>query len=360
MTIINAEIIAKSEAQINLEQKSVDYDTREFTIEIIVNKYEKDFESNQNELFVPDYQREFVWDEERQSKFIESIILGLPIPLIFVAENNDGRLEIVDGSQRIRTLQAFLNNALTLTGLEKLNTLNNFTFQNLTTPRQRKFRNTPMRMIVLSDNATDEVKNDMFERINRGSDLLKDMESRKGIYRGPFNDFVYNICATNQKLKTLAPMNKFLIKRQEHEELVLRFFYLSESYPTFPRFVGIAKSLDEYMKRKNLEFSDADKQNKLDELDNVLSFVEQNFEYGFAKTQNPQVSRVYFEALSVGVLLALKEKPELIRKKVEVNSWLKSKEFNETVSGKYHTHTPNRIKQRINFVKDHLLIGSSI
>ena len=68
----------------------------------------KDIDTGNNELFVPDYQREFVWDEERQSKLIESIILGLPIPLIFLTENNDGRLEIIDGSQRIRTLSAFL------------------------------------------------------------------------------------------------------------------------------------------------------------------------------------------------------------------------------------------------------------
>ena len=94
------------ESQINEQRKTVDFDTREFTIEILVDKYEKNINKDQNELYVPDYQREFVWDDERQSKFIESLLLGLPIPLIFVAEGSDGRLEIVDGSQRIRTLAA--------------------------------------------------------------------------------------------------------------------------------------------------------------------------------------------------------------------------------------------------------------
>ena len=113
----------KIEAQIIEQQKSVDFDTREFTIEILVQKYNKNIESDTNELFVPDYQRDFVWDETRQSKLIESLILGLPIPIIFVAENGDGRLEIVDGSQRIRTLSAYLNNDLELKDLEKLNTI---------------------------------------------------------------------------------------------------------------------------------------------------------------------------------------------------------------------------------------------
>ena len=111
----------KIEQQIEAEKKLVSYDTREFTIEIMVNKYLDGLESDKNELYVPIYQREFVWDEERQSKFIESLILGLPIPLIFVAEDVEtGRLEIVDGSQRIRTLAAYLTNELTLCGLNNL------------------------------------------------------------------------------------------------------------------------------------------------------------------------------------------------------------------------------------------------
>ena len=115
----------KIEKEIIDQQKTVDFDTREFTIEIMVNKYLKNLEEENNELFVPDYQREFVWDTTRQSRLIESIILGLPIPIIFVAENKDGRLEIVDGSQRIRTLSAFLSGDLTLEGLDKLSLLNN-------------------------------------------------------------------------------------------------------------------------------------------------------------------------------------------------------------------------------------------
>ena len=111
------------ENQIEKLQKTVAFNTREFTIEILVSKYLKDIDTGNNELFVPDYQREFVWDEERQSKLIESIILGLPIPLIFLTENQDGRLEIIDGSQRIRTLSAFLENELILNGLEKINLL---------------------------------------------------------------------------------------------------------------------------------------------------------------------------------------------------------------------------------------------
>jgi hypothetical protein len=163
------------EEQIVAKQKNVDYNTREFTIEILVQKYLKDEEIDKNELYVPDYQREFVWDKYRQSKFIESIILGLPVPLIFVAENDDGRLEIVDGSQRIRTLSAFINNELCIEGLEILTLMNGLLFSQISESRVRKFKNTPLRMIVLAEKTTETVKNDIFDRINRGSDLLVDM-----------------------------------------------------------------------------------------------------------------------------------------------------------------------------------------
>ena len=79
--------IDEIESQIINEQKSVKFDIREFTMEYYYDKYSKDLVTEENELYVPDYQREFVWDETRQSQFIESLILGLPVPLLFVAEN---------------------------------------------------------------------------------------------------------------------------------------------------------------------------------------------------------------------------------------------------------------------------------
>jgi hypothetical protein len=346
----------KIEKEIIDQQKTVDFDTREFTIEIMVNKYLKNLEEENNELFVPDYQREFVWDTTRQSRLIESIILGLPIPIIFVAENKDGRLEIVDGSQRIRTLSAFLSGDLTLEGLDKLSLLNNLKFQDLSISRQRKINNTPIRMIVLSDKTSETVKNDLFDRINRGSDLLLNMEKRKGIYKGKFNDFIYDKCAKLELLKKLAPLSKVVEKRQEHEELILRFFALADNYPKYKtQYQGIGAYLDEYMNAKNSTFTSEEADEKYTSLIKVLEFVNENFENGFSKKRNQGVSRVFFEAISVGTFLALKEKPNLKANKLNIQNWIQNKEFKAITSGKYKTHVPEKILQRINFVKDKLL-----
>lgn len=346
------------ESQINEQRKTVDFDTREFTIEILVDKYEKNINKDQNELYVPDYQREFVWDDERQSKFIESLLLGLPIPLIFVAEGSDGRLEIVDGSQRIRTLAAFINNNLTITGLQKLNSLNGCSFDNLVESRKRKFRNIPIRMIVLSDQTTEDVRNDIFERINKGSDLLMDMEKRKGIYRGKFCDFIYNECAKNEEFIRMTPLSDQLQNRQEREELILRFFALEEDYPAFSNLKGIANYLDTYLANMNEKVvSDSSLlEKKFNRFKKMVSFVSKNFEFGFAKNKGMhQVSRVYFEAISIGSIKALDENPKLETQNINTNIWLSTGDLINIVSGKYRTHNKEKIKERIDYVKNKLL-----
>lgn len=114
------------EEEIYSKRQTVRYDVRDLTVEALVDKYNDSIEFDDSEIakkkynyiYVPEYQRDFTWDTDRQSKLIESIILGLPIPFIFVAENRDSSWEIVDGSQRIRTLHSFTKNELCLCNLK--------------------------------------------------------------------------------------------------------------------------------------------------------------------------------------------------------------------------------------------------
>ena len=126
-----------AEAQVLEHHKTIDYDTREYPVEVLVQKYLDRLDEDDNELFVPDYQREHTWPDEHQSRFIESVLIGLPIQYLFVADvpGKEGRLEIVDGSQRIRTLAAFLTNDLRLSGLKKLDRLNGFRIDDLPVSR---------------------------------------------------------------------------------------------------------------------------------------------------------------------------------------------------------------------------------
>lgn len=366
--------IQKSEAQIYELRKSVRYDIRELVLENIVDKYERglnytedddeqDSSKFYNVLFIPEYQRDFTWDTLRQSKFIESIILGLPVPLIFVAENKDSAWEIVDGSQRIRTIYAFVKNKLVLEGLEKFDTLNGFYFSDLDKSRQGKILSTSLRMIVLSEDADDEVKRDMFERINRGSDLLKPMEKRKGDKTGLFTKFIYDRCAKNPLLDKLCPIDKFLQKRQEKEELILRYLALSDNsnYSHFPK-IGIAKFLDDYLDKKNKylkSLNENDLKNELDLIYNkfnrMLVFVDKYSTYGFRRASNPQTKRVLFEAISVGVHNALEKNSLAQFSKEKWDIMLKSEIFKQYWAGSTKLHDPLKLKNRVDFVTKSIL-----
>lgn len=347
----------KVELQIEAQKRTVDYDTREFTIEIIVQKYLENLDNDDNEIFVPDYQREFTWDDIRQSKFIESIILGLPIPLIFLAENEAGRLEIVDGSQRIRTLASFLKGELELKGLNKLTEINGLKYADLERGRQRKINNSALKMIVLRDDTTDEIKNDIFERINRGSDPLFAMEKRKGIFKGPFNDFIYQECAKNEKFINMTPLAPMVARRQEREELILRFFALYDDYPSFSfTKKGLSTYLDEYLQQKNLENTDEILCQKKHIFNEMIEFVESYYPRGFVKHDGAyQVSRVYFEAIAVGTALALNRNPDLSCSKERIIDWLDNGTLIQLTAGKYRTHSKGNIRKRIDYVFKNLM-----
>jgi hypothetical protein len=357
---MNETKIRKIDEQIKSGQQSISYDIKDFTIEYYVQKYLNGEEKDDNEIYVPEYQREFIWDIKRQSKFMESIILGLPIPLIFVAEIEEtGRLEIVDGSQRIRTLAAFLNNELRLSRLEKLTEINDLIYNDFSSARQRFIKNTSMRMIVLSSRATEEVRNDMFERINTSSVPLLPMETRRGIYRGKFMDFVTKL-AEDKKFKELCPIDRHFIGRREEEELVLRFFAFSAGYPYFNlnginlEYGGVAKYIDKYLVYKNDNCTDDELKEKEKEFYQMLEFVGKTFiNRGFAKhKKSTGTSRAYFEALSIGTSLALKSRKQLHTTNLNWSFVSKSNpnDLTHLLSGRYHTHKPKALESRINYV----------
>ncbi|MCY7333433.1 MAG: DUF262 domain-containing protein [Pseudanabaena sp. CAN_BIN31] len=360
--------ISTAEDQIEDRRQEIAYDTREFTIEYIVNKYLEKNDDELSDIYVPEYQREFVWDINRQSRLIESIVLGLPIPLLFVAEiKESGKLEIVDGSQRVRTLAAFITNQLRLTNLRTLDSLNSFKFEDFAPSRQRKFKNIPIRMLVLSDRANESVRNDMFDRINTSSLDLTPMETRRGVYRGDFINFVFE-CSKNKKFVELCPIYKYFQNRHEEAELVLRFFAFSETYPKFRlsdktdlERTGVARFLDEYVLSKRENFTDEERKQKLFDFEKMIEFVGINFPSGFKKRFDSEATgRPYFEAISVGSYLALKEKQNLQIK----NLWNSGERNNHQLGAfdipidRYQTHKPANMLKRIDYVKEKLLSHS--
>jgi uncharacterized protein with ParB-like and HNH nuclease domain len=333
--------------QIKEKQKTVDYNTREYPVEVIVYKYLDGIDKEENEIFIPTYQRDFVWDVERQSKFIESVLLGLPIPYIFTAEGEDGRLEIIDGSQRIRTLEKFMSNKLKLDKLEILTEANGMSYEDFSSARQRKFRGVSLRMIVLSDKSDEDTRFMIFERINTGSKLLNDMETRRGIYQSEFLDFLDKMTKT-ELFKSTTAFTEMAEKRREPQELVLRFYAYSDNRENYKG--NVNDFLNEYVKDKKDNFNTEKEYEK--RLTDVLEFVKENFENGFLQAgHHNKTPRGRFEAIALGIYFALQEKPDL---KVENTDWVGTEVFLKTIGGS-STNTITNLNNRIDFVKNKLL-----
>jgi len=333
------------EREIVEQQRTVRYDTKEYTVEFLSEKYTK------GEIVIPEYQRNLVWSEEKKSKFIESVIIGLPIPFMFGTENKDGFVEIIDGSQRLRTINEFLKGELELVNIEKIGSINGYIYDELPSAQKRKLKNKSLRMVLLNE-VDENVCIDIFERINTGAEELRPSEVRKGAFKGPFYDLVLKMAA-KKEFKALTPMSQKTANRGERDELALRFFCYSDIYLQFKHDVRLF--LDRYTKEMNRKFAESPDLAEEYEcrFNNMISFVARNFENGFAKNRNRVTPRVRFESLSVGTCLALQEKPEVLESQIDVD-WLSSDDFKEHTTT-HGSNNSNRLKNRIEYVRDQIL-----
>ncbi|MGI8670474.1 MAG: DUF262 domain-containing protein [Aridibacter sp.] len=345
---ITAEDIQKAEKQLKELQIPYDYDSLEYPIEVLLYKFKTGLIKDGASIYIPNYQRKFVWDKKDMYRFIESLFLGVPIQPIFGSlDDKTGFIEVIDGSQRIRTINEFVNNGLILSNLKKLDALNGFGYENLEPARQNKFQTIGLRFQIISDKATDEVKKDIFYRINTSGLRASASEIRKGSFSGDFYDFVIE-CSKNVLFEKLAPLSENKIKRGDTEELILRFFAYTE-LGTDSKIKG-QNFLNDYVELKNKGKFNKEKMRK--DFETMLSFVEKYFPFGFAKSANSNSTpRVRFEAISVGSYLALQEKPDL---KPLYMDWLDSVEFDDEVASDGSNNT-GKLTSRVNFVKNCLI-----
>ncbi|MCK6570141.1 DUF262 domain-containing protein [Myxococcota bacterium] len=334
-----------AEQEIRAKQHEVKYDLKDFPIDYLVERFRNDL------FYIPSYQREYIWPDGNKCRFVESIILGLPIPMMFFADMEDGRLEIVDGAQRIQTLEEFMNGDLRLNGLTHLGSLNGFAFSDLPEPQQRKFKTRALRIVVLEDSTTAPLRQEIFNRVNTSGVPARASEVRRGTFSGPFMEFVKELGA-NERFKKLCPISDRMRKRREDEELVLRFLAYSDRYREFTH--DVDEFLDDFAQTNKDRF---DRERMKSEFERTMEFVEKHFPNGFAKNQKSRATpRVRFEAIAVGTNLALRTRPELTP--TDVGQWIGSPEFLKNTT----THASNsgpRLAARIEYVRDRLLASGA-
>ena len=204
-----------------LDTKKVYTDTKDYPLSII-----KEMFDDGDIIPQPDYQRDYIMDEKKASKLIESVLLQIPIPTVYLCEENDGTLSIIDGQQRLTSFVKFLKNEFALKSLEEYPEFNGKVFADLDKSVQRTIKNTSIHSIVIKKESQ-ELKYEIFARLNQGATSLKPQELRNCIYRGSFNKMLEDIAESNKTLGFLIGTDN---KRKNYQETILRSYMLASFF----------------------------------------------------------------------------------------------------------------------------------
>lgn len=329
----------------------------------LISMYEED------ELIKPELQRKYVWDKVEASRFIESILLGLPVPSIFLAQSGSQKL-IVDGYQRIMTVYDYMRGIFStdkkvfrLSNSEKINARwRNKAFSELSTDDQRKIKSTTIHAIIFEQKKPENDGTSLyqvFERINTSGRTLTPQEIRNCVYQGSFNTMLFEINENKTWRKLFGTED--VDSRMRDLEYILRFFTMKtgDILNTDSKQISLKKALNDFMKAHK-EDRPADIQQFKDEFDTTVQLVYdhigrdafRNYTRGkFSKKFHPAI----FDAIMVAVFLIQKQGIPLDDVSEEKHiALLENLNFKEVTSKR--TTDVDNIRKRI-FIVGEMLFG---
>lgn len=323
------------------------------------------------DLVKPEMQRHYVWDKAEASRFIDSLLLGLPVPSIFLAKIGDKRTLIVDGYQRIMTVHDYFTGifggdgkAFALTRSEKINEKwRGKSFLELTEAQQRLIRTTTIHCIIF---AQVRPKNDtslyqVFERINTSGRTLTPQEIRNCIYQGAFNSLLFelNLLPAWRSLLGFAKPDS----RMRDMEFILRFFALAdlEISDGEETQISLKKYLNEYM-GSDASKDDETLNDRRDEFESTLHFVAEAlgptaFQNVSKKSPGEAAGKfnpTIFDSIMIATSRHLKAHPSIAPGDLRARkaSLLSNEEFKDLI--RVRTTRKDRIRNRIRLAADYL------
>lgn len=327
----------------------------------------------------PDYQRRHRWPVEVSSRLIESLILNIPIPVIFISQDVDvdsevegdvSRFTVIDGQQRLTAIYEFLKNDFSLEGLDTLSELNGSYYKQLPPFLVRRLEERTIRCMRVDSTLDPQVKFDIFERLNTGSVTLEPQELRNATARGPFNTLIKKL-ARYPAFRSMiqvpvddedAALNT-KVKKMEDVELVLRFFALKDG-----NYIELKKGFKDFLTKSQERFNKLSSEELLESEQFFYKYMDFLYEFSgpipFSKWkfENDEFKKVsnfnaaVFDAISIGILEFLKpdgigrENEDVIRFLKNRRVVFKNKNFFSSVSGS--VNDSSKVKFRIEYVRD--------
>lgn len=275
----------------------------------------------------PEYQRAYRWDDYQKTRFIESIILGIPIPPIFVAENQENKWELVDGLQRVATILSFFGilkndkkskNNFKLTSGDLIgDNLKGITSKKLPPRLDFSIKRAVCRVEILRWDSKMDMRYELFNRLNTGSSPLHPQEIRNCIFTGDFNSLLQELAEDSNFIKLIKP-TKNQLEEMFLEELILRFFAFKDNYNSLTIEKNIQKYLSDYM--KHIVSSKPDLSLYKKDFMKVTQFLSNDcFDYKIFRAKNGLFTPNIFDTImlmSYRYYEKYKDKPEYFRDKI--------------------------------------------
>jgi hypothetical protein len=324
----------------------------------------------------PEYQRRLIWDRKKRSLFIESILMNIPIPPIFLLEWEYSRYEVMDGQQRLSTIVEFYDNRFKLSGLEKWPELNGRTYADCPPIIQRGLDRRRISAVVLLaenlefGNEKFDIRRMVFERLNTGGQNLNAQELRNCIYAGNFSkllvelagydifDDLWEIPRYSDHIRgshvSSALADNALFKRMRDCEIVLRFFAFRKK----SNIRGSVRSILDRTMSENMNIIET----KADELRNIFisridlcsdMFGNKAFRL-IDKNGNYQISQPLYDATMIAVDRLFNEKDSLVKNRKCIADALtaatKNEDDYEIIVAR--PNTADFIRQRLDLVEN--------
>ena len=179
----------------------------------------------------PKFQRHTVWNTQRNSKFIESILLDIPLPYIYLAEVPGHKTVVVDGLQRLSAILKYMDNEYALQ-TEAMPEFNGRRWHDLDENEQERIETRALPVVVIKGSSDQDIKYEVFHRLNTGAQTLNAQEVRNCVNRGPFNDMIVELAEDDTFTRLYGP-NQNDRRRMRDVEAVLRFFAFHDGFPQY-------------------------------------------------------------------------------------------------------------------------------
>ncbi len=309
----------------------------------------------------PEFQRLFRWDQDQKTRFIESLLLGIPIPSIFVAENQEGKWEIVDGLQRLSTVLSFFGklknnnekNNWTLTAGQIVPKLESMSIENLPQKYQFNIKRSVCRLELIKWDSQYDMRYELFNRLNTGGSLLTNQELRNCIFRGISKDFTILIkdLASQSNFKELIEPTEKQKNELYLDELVLRFFSLYKDHNNIRK--KLSEHMTDYMRKATK--GEVDYQESIDIFKHVVKLVHPIGKQAI-RGENGSLSTSLYDGIFNGLAKNInyyENNNAVIKSKIDE---LKGDDSFKKVSGtdaSHHTRVKRRIARALEIFSNH-------